>query len=211
MRNQMLSVVTDPALRDELRALFAQYPFAEMPNWFALDTGFTGYTDVDGSIYLRQQDDAGMLAIYLHEVVHASLLRAGHPQARNHTGDFVRLCRELQVRFGVADRAWHAYDQQDAVLKTTAQHSVMRAAGAAMAINYDPTQRALHAAIEAVQAEHRHNWRYVLIVGGAAVAVMAWIMLPWAAWWDAMTIDADAMKLVAGAAVAGWLWWNFRR
>lgn len=208
MKNQMLSACPNH-LRGELQGLFARFPFEEMPIEYHRATGLHGVTFEDGSIGLLPAEPEIMLAMFLHEVAHASLLCAGHPDGLAHGNDFVRICRELQVRFGVASSAWHSYDQQDAVIKTTAQHSAMRAAGAALAVEYDPTQRALHAAGAAMAAEHRHTMRYVLIMGGGCIAFIAGIAAPWGAWF-ASALNSDMLKLAAGGAIAAWIYFSTR-
>lgn len=213
MKNKMLSIVTDPIREDELKRIFAGFPFASMSGEYHRATGFDGITLNDGSICVRADMAPELtLMVYLHEVAHASLLRAGHPRWNHHNEDFVKLCRGMQMRFGVAGQSWHAYDQQDAVIKTTADQAHVVAYAAAQAIQFDPTQRAVYAAIDAVSADRRHSWRYVLIVGGLALLSMVVITQPIGAWWNVMlsALDGDAAKLAGGLALVGWLWLNLR-
>lgn len=213
MQNQMLSIIPDPAKQAELRSLFAQYPFQEMSKQFARAENCGGITFDDGSIYILPAGNTEwLLQVYLHEVAHAALIRSGHPKWHLHCDDFVKLARGMQARFGVAHAANHAYDQQDAIVKTSAKQARVTAHAAAMAIQFDPTQRAMHAAIDAVRYERGHNWRYVLIVGGAAILSMVIFTQPVGQWWNALMtmLDGDAVKLVGGAGLVAWLWWNLR-
>ena len=211
MKTKMLSACPEH-LHDELRALFAQYPFDVMNPQYARENACIGGTTSCGDIYiLTLESDALTLAVYLHEVAHNSLLRQGHPRWFEHNYDFVRLCRELQVRFGVSEYADHGYDQQNAAVKTTARHATLAARATALAVDYDPTQRAAYFAYQAVQADHRHAWRYALVMISLAASVIAGIACPWAQWFDALSsMHSDTLTLVSAAALCCWIWFSTR-
>ena len=211
MKTKMLSACPEH-LRDELRALFAQHPFDVMSTQYAQKNNAAGITFADGSIYISNDYDPDFtLAVYLHECAHAALIRAGHPRSIEHNADFSRICSELSMRFGVSRFVDHNYDQQDAAVKTTARHASLAARATALAVDYDPTQRAAHFAYEAVQADHRHAWRYALVMISLAAAVIVGIAAPWAQWFDALSsMHSDALTLGSGAALVCWLWFSTR-
>lgn len=210
MYQQMLSVVADdPIKQAELKTLFGGHPI--VGEWHG--DQFEGVTDGDGNIWMRPGlRPARLLAIYLHEVTHAQLFHAGHPRWYQHGEDFVKLCRILQTRYGVEGESWHDYDQQDAVVKTTARQANIVAHAAARAIEFDPAQHALRATVNMVQAEKRHSLRYVLIVGGLALLSMIAVTQPIGQWWDAAMdmLSGDAVKLIGGGALVAWMWWSLR-
>lgn len=209
MKSQMFSVIHE-SRHHELRALFAEYPFGEMNRRFAEEQGCIGIALECGEIYiLPQRDPRDTLMAYLHEISHITLLRAGYRNWDLHDDAFVQIARELQARFGVASRAEHGYDQQDARVKTSAEKAERIAMAATLAAEYDPTGRAVHHAMTAVQTERRHLFQWAGVMIGFSITVIVSFTIDWSS--VLSTLDQRDLILVSGAAVALWLWWNFGR
>lgn len=209
MKTAMLSAVTDQVLKNELRALFLDYPFEEMSAEYSIQENCNGICFADCSIYiLPSKKPQYLLSVYLHEVAHATLIRAGHPHSFDHGYDFSQICRELQLRFGVSEQAWHEYDQSDSPLKTTHKESVMRARQAAMQIAYDPTLRALHLADEAKGYEWRHGLHRLIVILAPVGLVYAALFADWSKIFG--SLSRSDVILCSGLALAGWLWFSLR-
>lgn len=195
--------------KGELKRLFTEYPLNEMSREYAVRNNCGGITLEDSSVYVCLTSDARWnLHVYLHEIAHAALIRAGHPYGFDHGDDFVRNCRELQMRFGVAEYADHNYDQQDAVIKRPADYTSKAAIAAALAIEYDPTSRAVHAAMSAVQSDSRRIYNVIGIGLLIAGSVFAAIVIDFKAIFT--MFNSDLVPLIGGAALAGWIWLSSR-
>jgi hypothetical protein len=208
MKSAMLSAV-DESRHQELCVLFSQYPFGEMNRKFANEQNINGITLSNGFIYvLPHSDPRVMLMIFLHEVAHVTLLRAGYKNWDCHDDAFVRIARELQARFAVTGHAWHDYDQQDAVFKTTAEHARKVAYAASMATDYDPTGSAIHSAMLAVQTDRRRQFQWLAVFLSFMAIAFASVTIDWSSVLAAL--DRRDLILFSGAGVCVWLWWNFR-
>lgn len=208
MKSAMLSVV-DESRHQELRVLFAQYPFGEMRRQFAQAENCDGITLANGEIYVLPHDDPRvMLMIFLHEVAHVTLLRAGYKNWDCHDDAFVKIARELQARFAVTGHARHDYDQQNAAIKTSAEHARKVAYAASMATDYDPTGSAIHSAMRAVQTERRRQFQWFGVFLSFIAIVFTSVTIDWSSVLAAL--DQRDLILLSGAGVCVWLWWNFR-
>lgn len=207
-----------PAALPELADLLAEYP----PQAFNLaaartlharsglpGTHLVGLAEA-GQVYLLDDESlqgGHLLAIYCHEIAHACLQRAGHPDADRHTPQFWEICRGLQLRFAVADFSDDDYDLRDTTRAgaEALPFTARRAASIGRAYEFDADQWARQAA-----ATH---WRQFLIFGAVlvvlVVAAAAVLILVSGGFslkdWIEVRFDRGTMILASGGSVVLYL------